>query len=162
MKRNWKRVTPTSLTNAMQLCIDFARDRHNLSVERIADRMGLSSVNTLYKWIGTGRMPSNLIRPFELACSCPYVYVTQYIASSAHKLVCDMPKAKASASDDILVLHESFTSAVATLTRFYRDGSCPEETLAQLTQLMTDVASHRQRVENHAEPELSLFGDDEQ
>lgn len=161
MRRNWKRATPTSLTNAMQLCIDYARDRHNLSVERIADSMGLSSVNTLYKWIGSGRMPSNMIRPFELACRCPYVYVTQHIASSAHKLVCDMPKVKASPSEDILALQESFSTAVSTLAKYYRDGSSPDETLAQLTQLMTDVASHRQRVEDHAEPELALFGDDE-
>lgn len=161
MRRNWKRAIPTSLTNAMQLCADYAREVHNLSMERIADRMGLPSVNTLYKWIGTGRMPSNMIRPFELACNCPYVYVTQYIASSAHKLVCDMPKAKATESDDILALQESFSTAVATLTRFYRHGSNPEETLAQLTQLMTDVAGHRQRVENHAEPELELFGDED-
>lgn len=159
MRRNWKRAAPTSLANALQLCVDFARDRHNLSMERIADGMGLPSVNTLYKWLSSGRMPANMIRPFENACHCQYV--TQYIASSAHKLVCDMPKAKASASEDILALQESFTTAVSTLARFYRDGSSPDETLAQLTKLMTDVASHRHRVEQYAEPELELFGEDE-
>lgn len=161
MKRNWKRIVPTSGQHAMKLCVDYARERHNLSVEQIADCMGVASAYTVYKWIASGRMPSNMIRPFELACRCPYVYVTQHIASSAHKLVCDMPKVKGSPSEDILALQESFSTAVSTLAKFYRDGSCPEETLGQLTRLMTDVASHRQRVEDHAEPELELFGDDE-
>jgi len=56
-KRNWKRVQPSSLRNALELCKDYAKERHNLSVERIADRMGLSDHWTVYKWIQTGRIP---------------------------------------------------------------------------------------------------------
>lgn len=35
------------------------KERHNLSVERIAERMGLTDHWTVYKWIQTGRIPAN-------------------------------------------------------------------------------------------------------
>ena len=43
-RRNWKRIQPTSLRNALELCKDHAKERHNLSVERIAEQMGLADL----------------------------------------------------------------------------------------------------------------------
>lgn len=40
-RRNWKRWQPATLRDALKGCKDFALERHNLSVERIAERMGL-------------------------------------------------------------------------------------------------------------------------
>ena len=60
MKRNWKRVRPTSLLHALELCVEYARDVHNLSVERIADLMGITA-DLLYKWLSNGRLPAMLI-----------------------------------------------------------------------------------------------------
>lgn len=37
MKRNWKRYVPSSTLDAIRACKDFAIERGNLSVERIAD-----------------------------------------------------------------------------------------------------------------------------
>ena len=39
-RRNWKRVQPGNLRDALRLCKDFALERKNLSVERIADLTG--------------------------------------------------------------------------------------------------------------------------
>ncbi|MDO5940617.1 hypothetical protein [Burkholderia cepacia] len=72
-RRNWKRVRPMSLRHALELCKDYAKERHNLSVERIAERMGLADHWTLYKWFQSGRMPLNLVRPFESACGIDFV-----------------------------------------------------------------------------------------
>ena len=57
-RRNWKRVNPTSLRHAMELCLDYGREKRNLSVDRVADLMGMPSKYTLYKWLENGRMPA--------------------------------------------------------------------------------------------------------
>ena len=41
-RRNWKRVRPNSLTEALRLCKEFAQTKANMSIERIADRMGVT------------------------------------------------------------------------------------------------------------------------
>ena len=67
-RRNWKRIRPHSLRYALELCKEHARERRNLSVERIAELMGLADHWALYKWFQSGRIPANLIRPFEHVC----------------------------------------------------------------------------------------------
>lgn len=159
-KRNWKRAMPRSLRHGMQLCLEFAKERHNLSIERIADRMGLPSHWTLYKWLESGRMPTNLVRPFEIACGCQFV--TQYIATSAHKLLIDIPTAKPVIDTDLLALQSGFNDAVNVLARFYKGNAEAGDAINELTRLMGDIASHRARVEQSIDPELDLFGSDDQ
>ena len=60
-RRNWKRIQPTSLRHALELCKDFAKERHNLSVERIAERMGLTDHWTVYKWIQRRGLPAQKV-----------------------------------------------------------------------------------------------------
>ncbi|MDP2549473.1 hypothetical protein Q8W24_16710, partial [Oceanobacter sp. 4_MG-2023] len=72
-KQNWKRIQPRSLKHAMELCVDHAKAVKNLSVERIADLIGITSHYTLYKWLDEARMPALMIRPFEHACGVSFV-----------------------------------------------------------------------------------------
>lgn len=157
-KRNWKRVRPTSLRNAMELCKDYAKSVHNLSVEQIAERMGLPDHWALYKWLASGRMPAILIRTFEHACGCHYV--TQWITSSAHKLMIDIPKGKRASDADLNELQASITDAVGKLIRFYSGMAEADETVAGLTDVMASLAYHRQNVALQATPELGLFDTD--
>ncbi|MGB3289607.1 MAG: iron ABC transporter permease [Burkholderiaceae bacterium] len=55
MARNWKRVYPSNIVDAFRLCKDYALERRRLSVERIAELMGVTS-DVLYKWLSNGRM----------------------------------------------------------------------------------------------------------
>ena len=66
-RRNWKRVTPNSLRDALRLCKDHALEKKNLSVERIADLMGITA-DVLYKWLSNGRMPAMLRFPRFFVC----------------------------------------------------------------------------------------------
>jgi hypothetical protein len=143
----------------MELCLQFAKAKHNLSVERIADRMGESSHWTLYKWMESGRMPANLIRPFELACGCQFV--TRYIATSAHKLLIDIPASAPAKDTDLMALNSSYGKAIGVLAAFYKGEAEPERALTELTSLLTEIASHRARVERNCDPELDLFGGEE-
>jgi len=153
-RRNWKTVQPTSLNHAMELCLQYARERHNLSVDHIADLMGLTSKWMLYKWLENGRLPSILIRPFEAACRINFI--TQYLAHSDHRLLIDVPSGRKATAKDINSLQIAFSSSVSLLLKFYEGKTEAEETLAKLNQLMESIAWHQGNVERHSQPEFDF------
>lgn len=153
--RGFKNRQPGSLRQALELCLEYARVRNNRSVDRVADRMGLSSKWSLYRWLQNGRLPANLIRPFEEACGIDYV--TRYIGHSAHKLLIDIPSGRKVRNQDINTLQASFTDSLSLLIKFY-DGTAPaDETLASLYTTMTCLAWHQGTVERQIQPELDLM-----
>lgn len=155
-KRNWKQVHPRSLSHAMELCVEHARQVHNRSVEQIADLIALPNKFTLYKWIDTCRMPSIMIRPFEHACGANYV--TEYLASSSHKLLVDIPRGAKADKDDVLKLQLEFNDAIKLLAEFYEGNACAEDTIGTLTAFIARAAGHRENVRKSVAPELDLWG----
>lgn len=153
--RSWKKIQPNSLRHAMELCLEHARVKRNLSVDRVADNMGMASKWTLYKWLENGRMPTILIRPFEQTCGIEFV--TQYLATSAHKLVIPIPTGRKAKDSDVNELQGTFSEAMGLLIRFYQGKSEADETMSALTQVMSDIAWHRENVSKTLSPELSLF-----
>ncbi|NMM12463.1 MAG: hypothetical protein HHJ17_02820 [Rhodoferax sp.] len=152
--RNWKRLQATSLRHALELCKDHAREKLNRSIERIADEMGIADHWTLYKWLQSGRIPANLIRPFETACGIDYV--TRWIAVSAGKILIDIPTGRKLIGTDVVELHNGFGSALQLLTDFYAKKADAEQTLAALTAHLEDIAWHRANVGQHAQPEFDF------
>jgi len=154
-RRNWKRVRPSSLVEALRLCKEFAHERQNLSVERIADRMGATH-DSLYKWLATGRMPAILIPAYEHACGCSFA--SEWLAVCAGKLVIDMPTGRRGATEDLLAVNSSCAAALQLLTAFYADpaGADPEATLAALRGHLEQVAYHHHNVARYAAPELEF------
>ncbi len=155
-RRRWKNVRPTSLRHALELCKDFAIDAHNKSVQRIADEMGLPDHWALYKWLQTGRMPANLIRPYERVCNCDYV--TRWIAASAGRLTIEMPTGRNCTAQDTQVLQELLTTAAGKLLAFYAKNSEADETLAAIQAAMEGLAWHRGNVSQTQHPQLELEG----
>ena len=117
-RSNWnkRQSQVTNLLSAIKLCVDYAQERHNRGVERIAELMG-SSPWTLYKYMGSGKLPANLIPVFEHACGCSFL--SEFLATRANKLVIDMPTGKRLSSSDINALQGNFSEAVAALIKFY-------------------------------------------
>lgn len=152
--RNWKRVAPTSISHAIELCVEHAKERHNRSVDRIADLMGVASKYTLYKWIESGKLPTILIRPFEHACGCDFV--TRYLAHSAAKLVIDIPVGRCTDAEDLQRLTGTCNAAVCVLIDFYKGKTSCDEASSALMIAMEDLAWHRVNVQKHAQPELDL------
>ena len=154
-RRVWKNVRPNSLVHALRLCKEFAQDRHNLSVERIADRMGTTH-DSLYKWLATGRMPAILIPAYELACGCHYV--SEWLAASGGSLVVQMPTGRKADGTELLDMNSSCAAALQLLTAFYAapHAADPEATLAALRQHMEQVAFHHNNVAQYATPELEF------
>lgn len=79
-RRNWKRFQPRDLREALRGCKDYARERKRLSVERIADLMGVSA-DCLYKWLADARMPLASVQLYEHICGAHFV--TDYLAGGA-------------------------------------------------------------------------------
>ncbi|MGC4077282.1 MAG: hypothetical protein QM702_09650 [Rubrivivax sp.] len=155
-RRNWKRLQPTSLRHALELCKEHARERLNRSVERIADEMGIADHWTVYKWLQTGRIPANLIRPFEVACGIDYV--TRWIAASSGKMLVDIPTGRHLAGTDVVALHNGFGAALQLLTAYYSNKADAAGTLEALTSHLADVAWHRANVAQFSTPELDFAG----
>lgn len=154
-RRNWKRARPNSLTAALRLCKEYAQERKNLSVEGIADRMGVSH-DVLYKWLGSGRMPAMLLPAYEVVCGAHFA--SAWLASCAGKLVIDMPAGRTATPADMVALNSGFAQALQLLTDFYSQPgrTDPADTLAALHQHLQQVAWHHANVSNHATPELEF------
>jgi hypothetical protein len=152
--RNWKRTVATSLCHAMELCLEHAREKHNRSVDRIAELIGLANKYTLYKWVESGKLPAIQVRPFEHACGCDFV--TKYLGHAAGKLVVDIPVGRVADPSDVNRVQESCVAAVGALIAFYDGKRTPEQTIAAVTVAMEDLAWHRLNAVKVAAPELDF------
>lgn len=154
MKRNWKRVRPTSLLQAMEMCTDYARETKNASVQRIAEFMGEKTHHTIYKYLESGSMPLVKLRAFENVCGVNFV--TRWLAMSAGLLVIDIPTGRSADSSDVMALQETLNDAVGSLLGFYSGKTPAEEVLARITAGMEGLAFHRENVRKYDQPELDL------
>ena len=157
-KRTYR--VPSSLSDAHQMCLDHALKRHNRSIKRIADLMGVK-IDTLYKWLAENRIPAGMIGPFEHACRA--TFVTQYLCAQAHLLAIEMPTGRKMTPTDVTDLQASFHAACGLLIAYYKGEAEQDGTVSALAELMGQVAWHKANVERAASPELDLFvgGDDE-
>ena len=155
-RRNWKRWQPSTLRDALKGCKDYALERHNLSVERIAERMGLEDHWALYKWIANGRMPLVLAPAFEHACGINLV--ARWMAATDGKLLVDIPSGRKAQPADMVELNTGFAHALQLLTDFYASKAAPEAVIAALTAHLQDVAWHRANVAQFSAPELDFAG----
>lgn len=153
-RRNWNRIQPSSLRQALELCKDHARERLNLSVELIADRMGVPDHWTVYKWIQTGRIPANMIRPYEIACGIDFV--TRWVAASAGRLLIEVPTGRAVTATDLHSLQELLNTAVGQLLQFHSGKADATAALAAIQQGMEGLAWHKGNVEKHLQPEFEF------
>lgn len=155
--RNWKRFQPHSLPEAMEACLDFAREKHNLSLEQIADLMSLPSKWGLYKWVEKGNMPLIRLRAFEAACRCNFV--SRWYAHSSHKLLIDIPTGKPAHAADINDLQALLTTAVGELLHFAAGKAAAPATLAAIRAAMEGLAWHHGNVAKHDQPEFDFGGE---
>ena len=153
-KRNWNSWQPSSLQEAVEGCLGYALDKHRRSVDQVADLVGESKW-TVYKWVQGGGIPAKKIAGFEHACGT--CYVTRYLASSARKLLVDIPTARTASPSDIAALQAACNAAIGALIDFAAGRSTAADTHASLTTAMTALATERAHVERHdQQPELAL------
>jgi len=151
-KRAWNTWQPSCLQEAVEGCLGFALNRHRRTVDQVADLVGEAKW-TIYKWVQSGGIPARKIAGFEHACGAHYV--TRYLASSARKLLVDVPNGRLASPSDVAALQASCTAAVAALIDFSAGRATTADTHASLTAAMTALAQERAHVERHDQPELA-------
>lgn len=153
-KRNWKSVRPSSLSEALELCIEFANEQRK-PVKVLADLMGVE-VKTLYRWLGETSMPLNRVRQFETFCGV--TFISEYLClAHGNKVVVDIACGKKASVSNLAEVQANAAEAMSLLARFYAEGNDPESTLTAITLTLTEFAYHRQNVQKSATPELALF-----
>ena len=152
MKRNWKKLRPTSLMHAQDLCVEHAREAKNAGIDRIAEGMGESTHHNLYKYLASGGMPLRKLRAFENTCGA--TFVTRWLAMSAGLLVIEIPAGRSATSEDVLALQETLNEAVGALIQFYSGKAEQADVIARLAAGMEGLAFHRENVKKHEQPEL--------
>ncbi|NKF51388.1 flagellar protein FliT [Shewanella sp. WXL01] len=161
--RNWKRQVPSSLTHALRLCKEHGKEKQNLSVERISDRMA-SSVDTLYKWLGNGNMPVNQLINYEAITTgnsrCGRPFVTEYLAHSHGYLLVKMPSARNAEHTDVIELNIYMQQFVAELLSLQNGDIEADEVLKTAKSLLQDIAHHHKQIEQHDQPQLDLVAGD--
>lgn len=155
-RKRFKARQPTSLQDAIRLCLDFALHRHNRSVARIGELCGVTEW-VIYKWMTDNSIPSKRIRTFEFACGC--TFITQYIGLSAGKMWIDIPAGRDVNEHDLMDLQNTVNQAVKLLSQFYRGGVDSSDVILAITDAMEHLAGHRENVIKHSNPELALFGE---
>lgn len=151
--RNWKRVQPGNLRDALRLCKDHALEKKNYSVERIADLMAVTG-DVLYKWLATGKMPANIIPNYELICGINLV--TRWLAASTGHLMIAAPTGRNATAQDMQALQEVLHAAAGQLLQFYAGKVEADAVLAAIQSGMEGLAWHKGNVEKHLQPEFQF------
>ena len=155
-RKFWKAYQPSSCRDALHKCKEHAREVLNLSVERIADLMGLPDHWALYKWIENGRFPFVLIPAYESACGINLP--SRWLAATQRRLLVDMPVGRAATEDDLVQLGTGFQQAVQLLSDFYKSNGAtdPAPVLDALRSHLESVAHHHLNVAGFSQPELDF------
>lgn len=147
---------PSSLSDAVQACLDYAMKRHNRGIKRVAELMGMK-LDTLYKKIAEDRISTGELAAFEHACGA--TYVTEYLCAQAHLLAVEIPSGRRVQATDVIEVQQHFSESMALLIGFFKGESNQDETIESLSSLMGEIGWHRANVERASSPELELFGD---
>lgn len=154
-KRRWKSVRASSLSEATELCLEYATE-HGRPAKVLADLMGVE-IKTLYRWQAETSMPLNRVRQYETFCGVSFI--SEYLCiAQGDKVVVAIPAGKKSDVTDLADLQGNFSEAITLLARFYRSGEALENTVAALSKTLSQLAYQRSNVIKVAEPELGLFG----
>lgn len=157
MAKLLKRLVARSLEEALQRTKEYGKDQHNMSVERIADRIG-SNTSNLYKYLSDATMPINKLIAFEE--SCGILLVTQYLAHSHNCLLVPIPTGRKATSKETNELQKQCNNVIGLLIDLYDGNSQPDTVVSALNLIMQDFAFHRHNAEKQHQPELMLFGEE--
>lgn len=153
-KIRWKSVRPSSLSEAVELCIDFATEQRR-PVKVLADLMGVDS-KTLYRWIADTSMPLNRMRQFESFCGISLV--SEYLVmAQGDKVVVSIPTGRKADVAELAEVQVGFSEAMVLLTKFYQRGESVDATIDSLTITLRQIAYQRINVMKAGSPELDLF-----
>lgn len=153
-RRNWRTVNPRSLREAIELCKDYALEKHRRSVERIAELAGEESQWTVYGWLRDGSIPGKKIHAYQHACGCDFI--TRWLAHSSGLLLIPMPHGRPVEVDDVHRLQTTLNTAVSALLGFAGGSMDADQVAGEINTALEALAWHRENVNRSHQPELEL------
>lgn len=142
-RTNWKCIVPHNMNHAIQLCKQHALDNKNMSVARIADHLAITT-DTLYKWLGNGRIPANHVFAYEQACGISFI--TEYLAHSQGYLLVKAPTGRKAEHKDLNKL-QLYMAQVAAKIIEANEGDCTaQDAIDHIKVLMQDLAYQQKNV----------------
>lgn len=131
------------MNHAIQLCKQHALDNKNMSVARIADHLAITT-DTLYKWLGNGRIPANHVFAYEQACGISFI--TEYLAHSQGYLLVKAPTGRKAEHKDLNKL-QLYMAQVAAKIIEANEGDCTaQDAIDHIKVLMQDLAYQQKNV----------------
>jgi hypothetical protein len=131
------------MNHAIQLCKQHALDNKNMSVARIADHLAITT-DTLYKWLGNGRIPANHVFAYEQACGISFI--TEYLAHSQGFLLVKAPTGRKAEHKDLNKL-QLYMAQVAAKIIEANEGECTaQDAIDHIKILMQDLAYQQKNV----------------
>jgi hypothetical protein len=131
------------MNHAIQLCKQHALDNKNMSVARIADHLAITT-DTLYKWLGNGRIPANHVFAYEQACGISFI--TEYLAHSQGYLLVKAPTGRKAEHKDLNKL-QLYMAQVAAKIIEANEGDCTaQDAIDHIKILMQDLAYQQKNV----------------
>jgi hypothetical protein len=141
------------MNHAIQLCKQHALDNKNMSVARIADHLAITT-DTLYKWLGNGRIPANHIFAYEQACGISFI--TEYLAHSQGFLLVKAPTGRKAEHKDLNKL-QLYMAQVAAKIIEANEGECTaKDAIDHIKILMQDLAYQQKNVAAVQVPQTQL------
>lgn len=158
-KRNWKAVQPRDWQDAQDLCLQYAKEKHNRSVDSVALLMGEMNKWTLYKQIESGGLPLRSIKAFEHACGIDFVS-RWLVQSGGNRIVIEMPRGRQCDAGDMNALSTVLNESIGALLKFYSDKQDADATLAAIQSALEGLVYHKGNVEKYRQPELPFDEED--
>lgn len=147
-KRSRKEITNTQfsetaphLMDAINKCLQHAKQHLYLNIGDIAEIMRLESKWILYKWLESGRIPFPEIPAFEAACGCRFI--TNSLVGEAGLLLVKAPDGSRAKARDLHGLQRTCLNAVGTLMDALDGQSPAEKAISALTAAMEELAYFR-------------------
>lgn len=154
-RRNWGRIQPRHLDQAIRLSLEYAESRYRRNVDRVADRCD-SKKWAVYGWVRDGSIPGRKIIPFHQATGADFVI--RYLAHGCNRLLIEIPTGRRLVPTDITDLQQLLTDAVSGLMTHQLNASPANRIDAEdaITAAMSALAWHRENLARSTAPQLAL------
>lgn len=129
---------------AIDACLDYAKTHLHRTTVDIAGVMEVSSLDAVYKWTQSARLPLLEIPNFERACGS--VFVSKQLAAFSGHMLIKEPTADGLASLDFSRMHWQVAKAMLATTSAIVDPLKSEEAAIAITVAIEALVTVRQQL----------------
>lgn len=140
------------LMEAIERCIEHARDAHYLTIEGIAAKMGLvgGARWAFYKWLQEGRIPANRINEFESVCH--HTAVTRFLARASGQIAAPLLSPETLPQTDLGAAQVALARSMARVTESVHGALPRADAVRALSDAIEVLHALRHKLAGRAQP----------